>query len=291
MNKITFETFKKLASEIHNNKYQYIEYNGMLKKCPIICPIHGIFNQLPSHHIHRKHGCSKCKADKTSIRCAKSQEQFISEAKIVHDNKYDYSLVNYINSHTKINIICRDHGIFSQLPTNHLDKKRGCPKCKGGVSITQEQFINRANKVHNNFYNYSKVSYKNSSSKIIIICPSHGEFKQQPNNHLSGNGCPKCNANQSKAGIRWLKSLNIDLIFEHIIKIDNRKFKVDGFDPKTNTIYEFYGKFWHGCPNEYNPNDLNKKAGKTFRELYKDTIQRENILKEAGYNIIAKWEE
>ena len=57
---------------------------------------------------------------------------------------------------------------------------------------TTDIFIREASKVHNYYYNYSKVSYKNNRTKITIICPIHNDFEQTPVNHLSGQNCPKC---------------------------------------------------------------------------------------------------
>ena len=106
--------------------------------------------------------------------------EFIEKAKKVHGDKYDYSKVEYVNSRTKICIICPQHGEFWQTPNAHL-MKEGCPKCKGeNVSKvnrrTTNEFIEKAKKVHGDKYDYSKVDYKNNSTKVCIICPIHGEF-------------------------------------------------------------------------------------------------------------------
>ena len=118
-------------------------------------------------------------------------EIFIQKAKAVHGNKYDYSLVEYINSATKIKIICPIHGIFEQTPNNHL-RKRSCPYCANRDKKDTNWFIQKANAVHGNKYDYSLVEYKNAKEKIKIICPIHGVFEQEPDPHLRGQGCPKC---------------------------------------------------------------------------------------------------
>jgi hypothetical protein len=64
--------------------------------------------------------------------------------------------------------------------------------------LTTEQFVERAIKIHNNKYDYSKVEYKGSKIKIIIICPRHGEFLQRPFNHLNERGCLKCSIEKRK---------------------------------------------------------------------------------------------
>lgn len=126
-----------------------------------------------------------------------TNEIFIERANKIHNNKYDYSKVNYIDYQQKVCIICPEHGEFWQSPANHLTYKKGCPTCainQRGFNrrIGLEEFIKRSNNIHNNKYDYSKFEYTNNSTKSIIICPEHGEFLQAPAQHLSGQGCPQC---------------------------------------------------------------------------------------------------
>ena len=126
---------------------------------------------------------------------------FIEKAKKVHKNRYNYSEVKYINSRTKVTIICEKegHGIFLQTPNMHL-RNRGCPKC--GIitrakknSLNTNSFIVRARNIHGDCYDYSEVKYVNySKTKITIICPkkNHGKFLQTPSIHLRTHGCQKC---------------------------------------------------------------------------------------------------
>ena len=107
-----------------------------------------------------------------------------------HGYKYDYSLVKYKNNNTKIEIICKEHGVFTQTPGSHLNN--GCPKCVGLQRKTTNEFILDAIAVHKNKYDYSLVDYKNNRTKIHIICKEHGIFKQTPNDHLTGYGCYEC---------------------------------------------------------------------------------------------------
>ena len=130
----------------------------------------------------------------------KTIEQFIIDAKSIHENKYDYSLVDYKQSHTKVKIVCPTHGEFEQSPNDHLSGK-GCPKCKGDKSrilnqSNTEEFLTKANLIHGAKFDYSLVDYKNARIKVKIICPIHGVFEQTPNNHLSRRGCPKCKADK-----------------------------------------------------------------------------------------------
>lgn len=187
--------FLERAHEVHGDKYDYskVEYVNRQKKVCIICPKHGEFYQSPESHV-QGHGC---------IRCGNSQEkkhltnnEFIKRAKEIHGNKYDYSKVKYKNSTEKICIICSNHGEFWQRPSEHL-KGSGCYTCankRKGISSKSDlnTFISKANEVHNNFYDYSVTEYKNSKSKVCIICPRHGAFWQSPNAHLHGYGCNEC---------------------------------------------------------------------------------------------------
>ena len=124
--------------------------------------------------------------------------KFISKAKLIHGNKYDYSKSNYINAHTKINIICKVHGIFSQRPMNHIIRKQGCSKCTKNCKYNNIGFIKNAINVHGRKYDYSNVIYKNSKTNVNIICKTHGVFNQRPSNHLWGQICPKCDSDSKR---------------------------------------------------------------------------------------------
>jgi len=123
-------------------------------------------------------------------------EDFIHKAMKIHKNKYDYSKVNYTNNYTKIIIICPIHNEFEQIPFVHLQGS-GCKLCshqqkREAYAFSKKEFIKKAKEVHGNKYDYSKVNYVNIQTKIIIICPTHGGFKQIPNAHLRGAICIKC---------------------------------------------------------------------------------------------------
>jgi hypothetical protein len=103
--------------------------------------------------------------------------------------KYDYSKVKFEHVNKHVCIICPEHGEFWQKPGIHL-RGYGCPICGGSKRLTNEEFIEKARLVHEDKYDYSKVNYINTSTKVCIICPEHGEFWQTPNSHLFGAGCP-----------------------------------------------------------------------------------------------------
>lgn len=136
-------------------------------------------------------GCLLCGRQRTVDSHRISKEEFISRASKIHENKYDYSLVEYEFAHDKVKIICPIHGIFEQSGSLHL-QGQGCPKCANNQLLTTEEFIERANRVHNYLYDYSVTKYINNGTKLEIICKKHGSFWQTANDHISGGGCPKC---------------------------------------------------------------------------------------------------
>ena len=113
--------------------------------------------------------------------------QFIEK----HGNEYDYSLVEYKGANSKVDIICKEHGVFSQTPNKHK-QGRGCPTCGGSKQLTTSIVIIQFIEKHGNQYDYSLVEYKNDNTKVDIICKEHGVFSQSPCSHKNGVGCPKC---------------------------------------------------------------------------------------------------
>jgi len=335
-------------------------------------------------------------------------EEFIFKAAVVHGDRYDYSSTNYIGSKDRVAILCRKHGEFWQSPNHHL-RGSGCPGCAQNQKLTTENFIKKSRAVHGDRYDYSKVEYLSSQSKVIITCKKHGDFRQRPDNHLNSNhGCPKCgqldrgrtnleryghpnaahnavarakirrtclerygnvvpmrseivqkarakalmpgmtgtsqlriksafdrlndekwlreayvirraaiddiahelglkypkliysylkkfnlsrrNGRFSMKAIRWLNRTAEEsgIVIRHAmnggeVKIFGTPFFADGYCEETNTVYEFYGDYWHGNPNLFD----DEKAKNRFEA----TTARENQIKKLGFNLISIWEE
>lgn len=189
----TNEDFIKKSNKIHEYRYDYslVDYKNNNTKVKIICKIHGLFEQVPLSHLS-KNGCPSCGKLSMSNKQRLTTSDFIEKSKLVHLDRYDYSLVKYgNNNNTKVEIICKKHGVFSQLPSNHLSGQ-GCGKCVGKGKKTID-FIREGNIIHNGLYDYSLVEYLGSSEKVSIICKKHGVFRQDPKNHIfSKHGCPNC---------------------------------------------------------------------------------------------------
>ena len=193
----------------------------------------------------------------------KFKSEFIMKSTVIHNNKYDYSFVEYVNSYTKVIIICPEHGKFSQLPMHHI-KGSNCPICAKNTgnskkTIKTNEFINKANKIHNNQYDYSMTEYVGCFSKVNIICKKHGLFTQVASNHLKMCGCPECGKELTD---KSKKLTNIEFI-NKASKIHNNKYDYKLVEYK-NTLTEVkiiclkHGMFeqkprnhiqGHGCPN------------------------------------------
>jgi hypothetical protein len=180
------------AIEIYGDRYDYskVDYKNSSSKVIIICKIHGEFLQIPSSHL-QGHDCQKCAYIVNGLNLRKSQDEFIKQSIKLHDNKFGYDKVIYKTTDTNVIIICKIHGEFTQTPHSHLNGA-GCSKCAGTYSYTTEEWVEIANKKHNSVYDYSKVKYIGNKTNVIIICKTHEEFLQTPNNHLRGAGCSKC---------------------------------------------------------------------------------------------------
>ena len=210
---LTTEEFIKKAKGVHGDKYDYSKTNYVdshTKVC-IICPEHGEFWQTPNKHLNNQ-GCPKCFRGKKM-----TQDEFIEKAREIHGDKYDYSKVEYKGNKIKVCIVCPEHGEFWQTPNSHISQKQGCPKCKPNHRRTQDEFIEKAKKIHGNKYDYSKVDYKNNITPVCIICPEHGEFWQKPTLHINQKcGCPTCSESHIESEVR-------KFLVKNVIKFEREK--------------------------------------------------------------------
>lgn len=183
-----FETLEKDFRKVHGDRYDYslVEYDGALKKVKIICTEHGEFEQTANLHL-RGHGCMKC----YRISRKSNTQDFIEKARLVHGDKYDYSLVMYTKASLKGTFICSLHGEFEQTFNNHLNGQ-GCQLCDISKKSNTKEWIEKAKAIHGDKYDYSLVEYKTTHKKVKIICKEHGVFEQTASNHLKGCGCPSC---------------------------------------------------------------------------------------------------
>lgn len=253
----TTKSFIEKAKKVHGNKYDYskVKYANQNEKVCIICPVHGEFWQRPQTHLCGK-GCQKCARKLVAEKNTYTFKEFIEKAKSVHKDKYDYSKVEYVDSRTKVCIICPEHGEFWQTPASHLSGC-GCPYCSRNAKDTTESFIDKAIKVHKKTYDYSKVKYINSQTKVEIVCPEHGPFLQSPNNHLSKvYGCPKCHAITSKKEDELYDFLCELVGGDNVIRNSRdviSPLELDMYIPSLSIAVEFDGLRWHSEEFESSP--------------------------------------
>jgi hypothetical protein len=284
---LSLQDFLDRAKEIHSNVFDYslVEYQRINLKVKIICSVHGIFEQRPLNHLQGQ-GCMQCRNDSYSYSTA----DFINKAKLAHNNKYDYSKTDYSSSDECVIITCPIHGDFQQTGGSHL-RGQGCKRCfDDGRILPLNEFITQSSMLHDNKYNYDLVKYNNLHDMIIIICPIHGEFKQEANSHIRGSGCIKCISLVSKKETKWLNYMGLPDDKEHR-QVHILGKKVDGFDPINNIIYEFYGDYWHGNPKKFAATDVHPKIKKTYGELYQLTLHKNMLFENNGYTVVSIWED
>ena len=276
----TKDEFIKKSILVHGNKYDYslVKYILSTKKIKIICKKHGVFEQTPNNHL-RGHNCSNCGKTKTT-------EFFIKEAKLIHNNIYDYSKVIYEKDNKKVSILCNKHGEFKQTPNSHLNGS-GCIKCNRNI-ISTEEFIKIADKKHNNKYSYLFSDYKNMKNKIIITCKNHGGFEQAPRHHLDGRGCPHCNDSKGELIIKKLLTDN-HIIFTPEHKFDDCKhilsLPFDFYLPELNICIEYNGKQHYQPIKHFGGDEVFKIQQK------RDRIKMEYCIKNNILLIIIKYNE
>lgn len=136
--KYTVEKFINKAKEVHGDRYDYskVVYKDNKTKVILICDKHGEFEQAPSNHINARQGCPMCGMDKCANSNILSTEEFIAKARLIHGDKYAYSLVDYIRHDAPVKIICSIHGVFEQKPVYHTTGSN-CPECAKEMSKLQ----------------------------------------------------------------------------------------------------------------------------------------------------------
>ncbi len=285
-NDIVIEKFIKK----HGNKYIYnlVDYKGAITKVSIICRKHGLFKITPNSHLNGS-GCYECGREKVNVSRLTNNDNFISKCKIIHNDIYDYSKVEYKGIKEYVVIICKRHGEFKQKSAKHL-QGQGCKRCSN-----EKMFVNFEKMCLDKYlgYSYGEMIYNGMYNKIIITCEKHGNFEKTPIDFYHKERlCPKCiNRCKSNDETKWLDELNIPIDNRNIyIKFGKKTFCVDGIDYDNKVIYEFYGDFFHGNPNVYKKDDTNPLLKETYGELYDKTMKKEKMILDSGYKLETIWE-
>lgn len=259
--KKTTDEFIQQAKKVHGDKYDYskVNYTGQNNDVIIICPIHGEFSQKPAKHRSGSE-CRKC-----SGNYVPNTDEFIKRCEEIHQDEngspiYDYSQTEYVNSRTKVTVICPKHGPFEVLSNHHIQGS-GCEKCASEkqskrMSKDQDWFVTKVSQIHqdengNPKFDYSQTDFKNTRDKVTIICPVHGPFEMRANAHILGQGCPIC---QESSGERLVNNIlvsnQLKFLRQHkFIDCTNkkigrgcRKLPFDFYIPNFNTCIEYDGR-------------------------------------------------
>lgn len=303
----TYDRLLTKAREIHGDKYNYNkitpgDIKGVYSKIALICNVCGYEWDTTIHlHINGKCDCPSCMGN-----APWTYDQFIKRANEVHGDKFDYSKVareDITGSGAYITLICNDCGYeWEQTISGHVTGY-DCPSCMNMAPWTYDRFIKAALMIHGDKYDYNNVTndhIRGVNSRIPVRCNRCTTIWWPTiSGHVRGYGCSHCNIScgYSKAQVVWLEDImkKENIIIRYALSTGGEYFiptvgKVDGFCPQTNTVYEFHGDFWHGNPNKFPHDNVNPVSGKTYGELYARTSQRDQKIRDLGYNLIVKWE-
>ena len=276
------------AAHAADDRYDYskVEYKDSHTKVEIICPEHGSFYQFPTNHL-RPCGCPGCIGDAIRKGRGFGGEFDVARARAKHGDKYDYSNCKGGSTKTKVTIGCHEHGPFLQSPEKHYSGG-GCPECgRAKVNhahrIDTEEFIRRAKTAHGETYSYEKTQYVDSITDLLIACPTHGDFKQIPRNHLFGRGCPKCaiGSRPSKPETElfdFIKTLAPDAEQSDRTLLAGKE--LDIVVPSRKLAFEFNGLWWHsermGTQLNYHQDKTDAAAASGYRLIHIFSDEWEN---------------
>jgi hypothetical protein len=301
------QNFIERANKKFNFKFDYslVEYENNDDKVIIICPIHGEFEQKTTNHLNSKCGCGDCykdtcntkkvlkeettKEEKVKIKINR-KELFFKRCFEIHGDKYDYSITEFKNSNDKVKIICREHGIFEQKASAHTSGQ-GCMECRLEKRRTGlDVFLSRCFEIHGNKYDYSLITeYKNTLTKLDIICKKHGVFKMTPSHHANRKqGCPICSESIGEMIINnYLENKCLEFKREFKFKdcLHIKELRFDFYIPKNNICIEYQGK------QHYEPVGHFGGLNKFNEQLKRDKIKSEYCYNNNIHLIVIKYDD
>tara|TARA_B110000285_G_scaffold139174_1_gene155748 strand:+ start:49 stop:1500 length:1452 start_codon:yes stop_codon:yes gene_type:complete len=266
------------AKKIHGETYDYskVDYKSAREPVTIICKKHDEFSQTPNGHLSKKRGCRRC-----GIKKITNTKEFIEEAKKIHGETYDYSKVEYKISMEPVTLICKTHGDFQIRPNGHINKY-GCFKCGHNMKIfSTNEFIEEAQQIHGDTYDYSKVVYSKMTGKVKIICRNcNEEFEQTASNHITHRQGCSCFKKKTETKLHdALKQIYSTIIkeFKKSWCKNKRYLPFDFCIPELKIIIELDGK-QHFCDINFFP--------QPFIERHERDVYKEKCANENGYHTI-----
>lgn len=296
---LTQKEFLSLCKAMHKDKYNYSKtvYVNARSMVTVTCKQHGDFEQRAYSHLSGM-GCRRCGSEGKMVPLKHSTKEYVSLAKEKHGGRYTYARLKYEGTNGKVLITCKQHGDFEQRASSHLSGQ-GCPECankdrRSKTTLSTYAFVQKANAVHGDLYEYSKVVYRHHDQKVSIVCHKHGTFKQTPANHANQKqGCPECGVEKNlrsygngsvieRRVFGWLK--------KHVaVERNNRTVlapkEIDLWCISHKTGIEVHGSYWHRselkCKTyHYDKAKLAKKAGIDLLQFWDhELIRKPNICK------------
>lgn len=171
--------------------YEKTEYLGKRKPVTVTCK-HGDLTILANTLMVAKYGCNECGREE-------GKKRFLKNALNTHGKRYSYDKIDYVDTLTKVEVVCHRHGSFFVTPTEHYRKRVGCPSCgREKTKYTQDGWLQKAREAHGDRYDYRDVVYVHGNQPVKITCPDHGSFYQVGRSHIQGNGCPRCHVQRTR---------------------------------------------------------------------------------------------
>ena len=265
------EDFEKRLKNKHGNRFKIIKYENYTKYVLVfdkekeeeikVFPS----NLLKNNYNSKEHNNKKRK---------KRKEAFLNKFNLLNVDFEIKDISQYNNLHSKIDFICPKHGVFNKRASSVVDDKSFCPRCSWEKNTTGvEKFIIQSKEIHGDKYDYSKVDYFNTNTKVEIMCPKHGSFFQRPKQHKRGEGCPSCNESKGER--------KIDIFLRKRKQKFSRQKKFEGCEnPKTNykLSFDFYLPEINTCI-EYDGEQhyLKNVSGFFTKEIIESIIYRDAI--------------
>lgn len=268
-------------------------YEGSGSKLVFVCENNHRWKARPGDILNKNIGCP---------HCAGIVRRGFRQALLDIKEKWPQLTVcsqhgDQLGRRESVEVQCENNHIwdttYERLMNGHY-----CPHCYGNARYNQQTFIQKLLTVAPTIQVLGQ--YQQTHIPIDVKCNvCQHRWKPRPYNLIQGYGCPQCSRNNkfSKKSLVWLKYIELrdNCKLNHAtqygeFRVPGTRYRVDGFNPKTNTIYEFYGDYWHGNPKVYDPTQYNQHLNKSYNDLYQHTILREQKLINLGYNVVSVWE-
>jgi hypothetical protein len=331
------------ASQIHGDDYVYdlVDYVNSHTKVTIICHHHGEFTMTPANHIHSKQGCPSCRYSKQSAtnlarygghprqtQEVKTKQEATNLERYGYTNPFGSPLIRERIKSTNLEKYGTEHPwhcdkiratnlekygsessfgsalIQGRIRATNLKKygvdnprkselvketiKASQLKKYGTEYYNQQHMIDVLPLLHNSEWLFAQ--YITQSKTAIQISDELGIRDGTVGKYLKKAEIEiRTNFYVSYKQLQWLDSLEIPHLLQEW-SIPETKYSADGYDPLTNTIYEFHGDYWHGNPDVFAPDIMNDVVGKTMGDLYNNTKAREEEILALGYNLVVMWE-